>query len=91
MDTINILTVGKLTPLTILILAGLFYVNPPSFSFGPPPTASAFSNAMLLLVYAYTGFETAMIPGAEITNPRRNHGHEFVQKRAGGIWQIKRS
>jgi amino acid transporter len=70
--TINILTVGKLAPLTILILAGLFYVNPHSFSFGPPPTASALSNAMLLLVYAYTGFEMAVIPGAEITNPRRN-------------------
>ena len=70
--TINILTVGKLAPLTILVLAGLFYVNPHSFSFGQPPTASAFSNAMLLLVYAYTGFEMAVIPGAEITNPRRN-------------------
>ena len=70
--TINILTVGKLAPLTILVLAGLFYVNPHSFSFGPPPTASAFSNAMLLLVYAYTGFEMAVIPGAEIANPRRN-------------------
>jgi len=70
--TTNILAVGKLTPLTILVLAGLFYVNPHSFSFGPPPTASAFSNAMLLLVYAYTGFEMAVIPGAEITNPRRN-------------------
>jgi APA family basic amino acid/polyamine antiporter len=70
--TTNILTVGKLFPLTVLILAGLFYVNPHSFSFGPPPPAATLSNAMLLLVYAYTGFEMAVIPGAEITDPQRN-------------------
>jgi amino acid transporter len=70
--TINILTVGKLAPLTILIVAGMFFVNPQNFSFGPLPAAPALSNAMLLLVYAYTGFEMAVIPGAEIADPRRN-------------------
>lgn len=70
--TIDVLTVGKLAPLTILILAGLFYLNPHNFSFGPPPAAPAMSNAMLLLVYAYTGFEMAVIPGGEILNVRRN-------------------
>lgn len=70
--TTNILAVGKLAPLTILILAGLFYVNPHSFAFGPLPAPPALSNAMLLLVYAYTGFEMAVIPGAEIRDPRRN-------------------
>jgi amino acid transporter len=69
--TINILAIGKLAPLTILILAGLFYLNPHGFAFGPPPAAPALSNAMLLLVYAYTGFEMAVIPGGEITDPRR--------------------
>jgi amino acid transporter len=70
--TTNILTLGKLAPLTILIVAGIFFVNPQNFSFGPPPATPALSNAMLLLVYAYTGFEMAVIPGAEIADPRRN-------------------
>jgi APA family basic amino acid/polyamine antiporter len=68
----NILTIGKLAPLTILILAGIFYLNPQSFSLGAPPPAIAFPKAMLLLVYAYTGFEMAVIPAAEIKDPRRN-------------------
>ena len=70
--TTNVLTFCKLAPLTILILAGLFYMNPHSFSFGPVPAAPALSNAMMLLVYAYTGFEMAVIPGGEIVNVRRN-------------------
>lgn len=70
--TTNILTVGKLAPLALLIVAGFFYLDTKSFSFGPTPAPAAFSSAMLLLVYAYTGFEIAVIPAAEIRDPRRD-------------------
>jgi APA family basic amino acid/polyamine antiporter len=70
--TTNILTVGKLAPLALLIVAGFFYLDAKSFSFGPAPAPAAFSSAMLLLVYAYTGFEIAVIPAAEIRDPRRD-------------------
>jgi amino acid transporter len=36
------------------------------------PAPAAFSSAMMLLVYAYTGFEIAVIPAAEIRDPRRD-------------------
>ncbi len=68
----NILTVGKLTPLALLIVAGFFYLDTKSLSFGSMPAPAAFSSAMLLLVYAYTGFEIAVIPAGEITDPRRD-------------------
>ena len=68
----NILTFGKLAPLALLIAGGLFYLDPRSFTFGSPPVPAAFSSAMLLLVYAYTGFEIAVIPAGEMTDPRRN-------------------
>jgi amino acid transporter len=68
----NILTIGKLAPLALLIVAGFFYLDAKSFSFGPPPAPAAFSSAMLLLVYAYTGFEIAVIPSGEIRDPRRD-------------------
>jgi len=70
--TTNILTVGKLAPLALLIAAGFFYLDIKSFSFVSIPAPAAFSSAMLLLVYAYTGFEIAVIPGAEIRDPRRD-------------------
>jgi amino acid transporter len=68
----NLLTVGKLAPLALLIVAGFFHLHPGSFSFGPAPSPAAFSGAMLLLVYAYTGFEMAVVPAAEIRDPRRD-------------------
>jgi APA family basic amino acid/polyamine antiporter len=68
----NLLTIGKLAPLALLIVAGFFYLDPKSFSFGPMPATAAFSSAMMLLVYAYTGFEIAVIPSGEIRDPRRD-------------------
>jgi amino acid transporter len=70
--TTDILTVGKLAPLVLLIVAGFFYLHAKNFSFGSTPGPAAFSSAMLLLVYAYTGFEMAVIPAAEISDPRRD-------------------
>jgi amino acid transporter len=68
----NFLTAGKLVPLAILIVVGFFYLDVKSFSFGAAPAPAAFSSAMLLLVYAYTGFEIAVIPAAEMRDPRRD-------------------
>ena len=68
----NILTVGKLAPLALLIAAGLFSLDAKNFAFGPPPAPAALSSAMLLLAYAYTGFEMAVIPSGEIRDPGRN-------------------
>jgi amino acid transporter len=68
----NILTAGKLAPLALLIVAGFFFLDAKSFAFGPVPAPSQFSAAMLLLVYAYTGFEIAVIPSGEIHDPRRD-------------------
>lgn len=70
--TTNIFTVAKLAPLTLLIAAGLFHLDAHSFTFGAPPSPPAFSEAMMLLIYAYTGFEMAVIPSAEIRDPRRD-------------------
>ncbi len=62
----NILTVGKLAPLVLLIVAGFFHLHAKSFAFGPIPPPGTFSSAMLLLVYTYTGFEIAVVPAGEI-------------------------
>lgn len=74
----NILTAGKMIPLALLIVAGLFYLDAKSFTFGPAPAPAAFSSAMMLLVYAYTGFEIAVIPAAEMRDPRRDLPHALL-------------
>jgi len=68
----NFFTVGKLIPMLVFIAAGLFFLNPEAFAFGPAPTAGAFSQSVLLLVYAFSGFEMAAIPAGEIRDPRKH-------------------
>ena len=68
----NLFTIGKLIPILIFVGAGLFFLNPEAFRLGPAPAEAQFSQSVLLLVYAFTGFEMATIPAGEISNPRRN-------------------
>ena len=68
----NAFTVGKLVPIIIFIAAGLFFLNPQAYEFGPRPTTGDFSKSVLLLVYAFTGFEMATIPAGEVRDPQRN-------------------
>ncbi len=67
----NFFTVGKLIPMLIFIAAGLFFINPEAFALGPAPTTANFSQSVLVLIYAFTGFEMATIPAGEVRNPQR--------------------
>ncbi len=68
----NIFTVGKLIPLVLLVVVGSFFINPQAYSSVAPPSYTAFSASVLLLVFAFTGFENAVIPAGEARNPRRD-------------------
>jgi amino acid transporter len=70
--TTNIFTVGKLVPIFLFIGLGLFFLKPENYSFAGPPDIRSFSQAVLLLVYAFSGFEQASIPAGEVRDPRRN-------------------
>jgi basic amino acid/polyamine antiporter, APA family len=70
--TTNIFTVGKIVPLLIFVAVGLFFVRPANFSFTAVPEYSAFSSAVLLLIYAFVGFEAAVIPAGETKEPEKN-------------------
>ena len=68
----NAFTIGKLIPIILFIAAGLFFLNPQAYEFGPSPTTGAFSQSVLLLVYAFTGFEMATIPAGEVRDPKKS-------------------
>ena len=73
----NFFTIGKLIPLVLFIAAGLFFINWGNFSFGAQTGGAelgyaTFSTSVLLLIYAFTGFEMAVIPAGEVQNPQRN-------------------
>lgn len=67
-----IFTIGKLAPLLIFVLVGVFFVSPSSLSFREVPTYTSFSSAILLLIYAFVGFENAVVPAGETRDPQRN-------------------
>ncbi|MEK6322949.1 MAG: amino acid permease [Acidobacteriota bacterium] len=67
----NIFTVGKLIPLLLFVAAGLFFINPQQFSFATQPSYGSFSEAVLLLVFMFMGFETTLIPSGEVQEPQR--------------------
>src|SRR5688572_28181746 len=68
----NIFTVGKIVPLLLFALIGMFFTDPGNFSFTETPEYGKFSEAILLLIYAYVGFEAAVIPAGETKDPQRN-------------------
>jgi amino acid transporter len=68
----NILVVGKLVPLLLLVFVGAFFVNPQNYVAAAIPSRPGFSGAVLLLLFAFTGFEIAVIPAGESADPRSN-------------------
>jgi basic amino acid/polyamine antiporter, APA family len=70
--TTNILTVAKLTPLFLFVAVGVFFIEPANFDFGAPPETDVLSTAVLVLIYAFVGFESAVIPAGEMEDPKKN-------------------
>jgi APA family basic amino acid/polyamine antiporter len=72
----NFFTAAKLLPLFAVIGMGLFVLpaHPGEISTGAPAavTTSQWLKAVLLLVFAYGGFETALAPMGEAKDPRRD-------------------
>ncbi len=68
----NIFTVGKIVPLLLFAGVGLFFIEPANFDFEAVPEYASFPAAVLLLIYAYVGFEAAVIPTGEIKDPGKN-------------------
>jgi amino acid transporter len=67
----NAFTVGKLTALLLFVVAGMFFVSRANYSMAFVPSYGQFSQAVLLLVFAFSGFEMAVIPSGEIVEPAK--------------------
>jgi basic amino acid/polyamine antiporter, APA family len=72
----NVFTAAKLVPLSAVIVLGLFVLQHHHWTIAAAPIASPGTSqwlkAMLLLVFAYGGFETALAPMSEAKDPRRD-------------------
>jgi amino acid transporter len=72
----NFFTAAKLVPLFAVIGMGLFVLHAHPAAISPAATSAVTANqwlkSVLLLVFAYGGFETALAPMAEAKDPRRD-------------------
>lgn len=71
----SVFTIAKLLPLGLLIVLGIayFFRQPQVFQHAQPAPAglSPWVDAMLLLAFAYAGFENALLPAGEVKDPQR--------------------
>ena len=69
---VNALTIGKLVPLMVFIIAGLAFIDPSHLTPLPPLTRNQASTAALLLIFVYGGFDVVPVPAGEALDPRRH-------------------
>lgn len=69
--TLAVLTFFKLVPLLMLIVLGLQFVSPDILFPEALPTVNDPGGTMLLLFYAFIGFEAIVMTAGETKNPRR--------------------
>jgi len=74
-------TFAKLVPLALFIVVGAFHIDPALFSpflteAAPDAAQTGFfdrlASTTLILLYAYVGFETLVVPAGEMRDPQKN-------------------
>jgi len=75
---VNALTIGKLAPLAIVIIVGVWFIDPAHFAAMPAVTQQQLSSALILLIFAYGGYEVTGVLAGEAANPRRDVPFAFV-------------
>ncbi len=69
----NFFTIAKLATLALFIGTGLLLANHATApGTAGPASAADWTGALVALVFAFGGFESALIPAAETKNPRRD-------------------
>lgn len=71
----NIVTVGKLVPIFLIIICGLFFIKPSHFDpffVEKLTTTPHFAAAAITLFYIFTGFEAIVITAGEMENVKKN-------------------
>ncbi len=69
---VYVFTVLKLLPLSLLILFGLGKVDLQTLIGASPPPLDGFGETVLILLYAYVGFEGTVVTAGEGRSPRRD-------------------
>ena len=68
---IVVMSVAKLVPLLVFIGVGVFFIQPANLALDQIPTASSLARAAIVLFFAFSGCESALVPSGEVKDPAR--------------------
>lgn len=68
---VETVTLVKLAPLLVFIVAGLFFIRPEALAWPGWPAGDTLGRSVLQLLFAFVGVEVALVPSGEVKNPAR--------------------
>jgi APA family basic amino acid/polyamine antiporter len=75
--TIDLFTIAKLAPLALLVALGLPALDA-DVAAGQSAGEPEWADAILVLMFAFGGFESALLPAGEMRDPRRDVGFALL-------------
>ena len=75
----NVLMLAKLIPLFLFVAIGLFYLQPELFQVQSDLKAEEISNSIIILIFAFGGFEAVTILSEEIKEPRKTLANALIK------------
>jgi basic amino acid/polyamine antiporter, APA family len=69
--TVEVITVAKLLPLLAFVFVGAFFVKPAHFAWGAVPRLSSVLGTAGIVIFAFSGIESALTPSGEVRAPAR--------------------
>jgi APA family basic amino acid/polyamine antiporter len=67
----TVFTIAKLLPLLALVVVGAFAMRAENLAVTTAPTPAGVARASLLLLFAFLGVESALVPSGEVKDPAR--------------------
>lgn len=67
----TVFTISKLLAIGVFAIGGLFFIDKAAFVLPVFPGYTPFSQAVLLLIFTFSGFDVAAIPSGEVQHPQR--------------------
>ena len=64
-------TIAKLVPLLLLVLVGALFVQRTNLTIAAPPAIGDVTRASIVLIFAFSGVESALVPSGEVKDPAR--------------------
>lgn len=67
----TIATIAKLAPLLLLGAVGVFFIQGDNITITEAPSVGTLTRTSILLVFAFSGIESALVPSGEVRDPAR--------------------